>query len=215
MPTRAEILAGLREIANRGADVAVAWHVVLAIALIALAAGWRPSRRAAGALLALPLLSVAGFATGFGNPFNGLLLAAGALAVFVLAGSGDRAAVARGPAWAWWTGAALIAYGWVYPHFLDAPAVTYLYAAPLGLVPCPTLSVVIGLALLGGGLGMRAWTLTLAGLGLFYGVFGVLRLGVLLDVGLVAGAVALAATALVGHVAPTGWPGTAPGRGTG
>jgi hypothetical protein len=36
----------------------------------------------------------------------------------------------------------------------------------------------------------------LAALGLFYGIFGVLRLGVWLDAGLVAGAVVLVATAV-------------------
>ena len=36
-----------------------------------------------------------------------------------------------------------------------------LYASPVGLVPCPTLAVAIGFALLGNGLGPRVWSLTL------------------------------------------------------
>jgi O-antigen ligase len=55
--------------------------------------------------------------------------------------------------------------------------------------------IVIALALLGNGLGSRVWSLTLVAVGLLYGWFGVLRLGVFLDVGLVGGAVALAASA--------------------
>lgn len=35
----------------------------------------------------------------------------------------------------------MLAIGWIYPHFLDGPAVDYLHAAPVGLVPCPTLAV--------------------------------------------------------------------------
>jgi hypothetical protein len=55
--------------------------------------------------------------------------------------------------------------------------------------------VAIGFALLGNGLGSPAWSLTLATIGLLYGLFGVLRLGVVLDIGLVGGALALAVTA--------------------
>jgi hypothetical protein len=77
------------------------------------------------------------------------------------------------------------------------PAATYLYGAPLGVVPCPTLMAVLGLTLLGGGFRSRAWSLTLVGLGLLYGVVGVAWFGVILDAILVAGAAALAATVSV------------------
>jgi hypothetical protein len=139
---------------------------------------------------------VSAVAFAYGNPFNGVLFAAGAVALVVLAGARERRRVARGPAWAAAPGIALIAFAWVYPHFLEAHPAAYLIAAPVGLIPCPTLSLVIGFALLAGGLGPRAWQLVLAALGLFYGIFGVLRLGVWLDAGLVAGAVALVATAV-------------------
>jgi hypothetical protein len=72
----------------------------------------------------------------------------------------------------------------------------YLYAAPTGVVPCPSLSLVVGFALLSGGLGSRAWSLALAIAGLFYGLFGVARLGVRLDIVLVGGSAALLALAL-------------------
>jgi hypothetical protein len=50
-------------------------------------------------------------------------------------------------------GVSMIAFGWLYPHFLEShPATTYLFAAPTGVIPCPTLSLVIGFALLSGGL---------------------------------------------------------------
>lgn len=71
----------------------------------------------------------------------------------------------------------------------------------MGLIPCPTLAMVIGLAMIGGGLGSRAWSYTLAGFGLFYGVFGVARLGVVLDLPLIAGAVALAVAVSPKHAA--------------
>ena len=163
---------------------------------LALAIGWRPSQRLARALIALPLASVAAFAFVFGNPFNGIMLAAGSVALFALARVGDRRAVQRGTAWASGIGIASLAFGWVYPHFLEGNPTAYLIAAPLGLVPCPTLAAAIGFALLGGGLGGRAWGLTLAALGLFYGLRGAFRLGVLLDAGLVLGAITLLVAAL-------------------
>ncbi len=196
MPPATEILDGLSAIANQASGIAVAWHIVIAMALVALAAGWRPSQRTARLLIGMPLASVAGVAIVFDNPFNGLVFAASALALTAMAMSGDRRPVSLGSAWMRGIGVATIAFGWVYPHFLDRHAAAYLYAAPVGLVPCPTLATVVGFALLGGGLGSRVWSLTLAALGLFYGLFGVLRLSVLLDIGLIGGALALVAAVL-------------------
>ncbi|HSK00211.1 MAG TPA: hypothetical protein VK932_03180 [Kofleriaceae bacterium] len=193
MPSADEILAGLTAIANQALGIAIAWHVVLTLAIIALAAGWRPSERMARVLLSLPLGSVAVIAFAFGNPFNGLMFSIGAAALVALGWRGRATrAVARGR---WVTsavGVASIAFGWLYPHFLETHPLAYLYAAPVGLVPCPTLAIAIGFALLGGGLGARAWSLTLAALGLAYALFGALRLGVYLDLGLMAGAGVLA-----------------------
>lgn len=197
MPTPAEILAGTEVIARENVAFALLWHVVLACAVLALILRFRPSRRFAGVALAAPLASVSVAAWTYGNPFNGLVMA---LLAVILAGIGASLAptpVTPGPRWQRAAGAAMIAFGWGYPHFL-APGTTwaYLVAAPVGLVPCPTLSVVVGFALLGRGLRSRAWAGVLAGAALFYGIFGMLRLGVWLDVGLLAGAVALAVVAL-------------------
>jgi hypothetical protein len=65
------------------------------------------------------------------------------------------------------------------------------YGAPTGLVPCPTLSLMIGFALIAGGLAARTWSLTLAAAGVFYGAFGAARLGVTIDLALIAGALGL------------------------
>jgi hypothetical protein len=72
----------------------------------------------------------------------------------------------------------------------------YLLAAPVGLLPCPSIAAAIGFVLLGGGLGSRPYRATLALIGLFYGVFGVMRLKVALDYGLVAASLQLGVTAL-------------------
>jgi hypothetical protein len=196
MPPATEILDGLSVVANRASGIAVTWHVAIAMCLVALAAGWRPSQRTARLLIGMPLASVAGVAIVFNNPFNGLVFGASALALTAIAIGDDRRLVSRGSAWARDIGVTTIAFGWVYPHFLQGDATVSLYAAPVGLVPCPTLAVAIGFALVGNGLGSRVWSLTLATLGLFYGLFGVLRLGVFLDIGLVGAALTLVAVVL-------------------
>ena len=195
MPSATQIRDGLSAIANQATGIAVAWHIVIAVALLALASGWHPSQRTARLLTGMPLVSVAALAFAFGNLFNGWVFAASVLALTALAMNRDGRPVSLGSAWTRRIGVAMIAFGWLYPHFLEGDAAAYLYASPVGLVPCPTLAVAIGFALLGNGLGSRVWSLALVAVGLFYGLFGVLRLGVLLDVGLVAGALALVVTA--------------------
>ena len=94
---------------------------------------------------------------------------------------GSRAAVA--------TGVSLAAFGWAYPHFLATSHwTTYLVAAPLGLLPCPTLAGVIGVTIAWRGLDSTPWRVTLGLVGLAYGMIGIFGLGVTLDVGLAAGA---------------------------
>ena len=186
MPTGSVIVDGLSRIANEFLPLAVLWHVAVAVALAALAGGgWRPQKRVAAALLALPLLSASIAAWATGNPFNGILLAGVALALLIPAARMPRGPVHRGPSWAVAVGSATIAFAWVYPHFLAAePAWLYLFAAPMGLVPCPTLALVIGCGLLAGGFRSRAWSFAAALAGLFYSLFGMFRLGVWLDAGL-------------------------------
>ena len=193
MPAPEQILDGLSRIANDGIVVAALWHLVFAAALVGVASGWRPTNRRAGMLLALPLATVSAFAWNAHNPFNGVAFAllavtlTGEAAVF-----GNPSAVCAGARWSRCVGVATIAFGWFYPHFLgDRPLAAYAFAAPLGLIPCPTLSAVIGCALCGDALRNRAWSSTLACVAAFYALFGVLRLGVWIDVVLLVCAVAL------------------------
>lgn len=197
MPTPDAILNGLTRIANEAFVLAIAWHAVLALGLLALVLGWRPSRRVAGVLASLPLASAATLALAFGNPFNGVLLGAVSLALAATALGLGNDPVELAPNWLAAIGVGMVVFAWFYPHFLfDRPAIAYMYGAPTGLVPCPTLSLTIGIALIAGGFGSRAWSLLLATAGLFYGVFGAARLGVVIDVALAAGALCLFLVAL-------------------
>jgi hypothetical protein len=182
MPSIEQILAKLGEVANEWKMLAVFWHVYFGAIIIALAVGKRPKKKPAGLLLALPLLSVSAIAWISDNPFNGAVFAlAGAAVAFIsMKLKDERVQVASLPLLM--GGAVLFAFGWIYPHFLEtASFLPYLYAAPVGLIPCATLIVVIGLALILDGLGSRVLSWIFVGLGLFYGLTGVFRLSVRID----------------------------------
>ncbi len=197
MPSAAEILATLTSISNDWTTLAIAWHVLMAAAIGAVALGWRPSRRLGAIALTIPLLSVGALAWGSGNPFNAIVFLLFAILLIVLGLRLPPDRVAPAPVWARVAGVFLIAFGWIYPHFLEGGSwLRYLYAAPTGLIPCPTLSVVIGLTLLASGFSSRAFSLCLGFLGMFYGAFGAFRLGVTLDIVLLAGSIILMAFAM-------------------
>ncbi|MFO0722325.1 MAG: hypothetical protein U1E65_00995 [Myxococcota bacterium] len=192
MPTVETILDQLAAAANGAWGVAIAWHILVAASLVALWVWGPPPRRIAAVALAAPIASASLVAFAFKNPFNGTLLGGLAVALTILGARLPLGRATPGPAWARIGGLAMIAFGVFYPHFLgDESPLAYLYAAPTGVIPCPTLATVIGFALLGQGLDTRGWPLTLAGAGLFYGLFGVLRLGVWLDIPLLVGTAAL------------------------
>ena len=192
MPAASQIVEGLSAVANENLGTALGWHIVLGGAIASIFMGWRPSRRTAFILLSGLPASVSGFAFQYGNPFNGITFAL-LTGVLLFNGIGaDGILLRRNNPAATVVGSALIAFGWLYPHFLQSqPVFMYALAAPTGLIPCPTLAVLTGVTvLLQSGLS-RSWSIVLGVFSLFYGAFGVLRLGVWLDLGLLAGAVYL------------------------
>lgn len=194
MPTAEEILAGLTRIANRAFPLAVGWHLAIGVAVVALLIGWRPSRRAAALLVALPVASVSALAFASGNPFNGGIFALVFAILIAAALRFDVEPVEAGPRWAIVAGGMLVAFGAFYPHFLEGRRpLAYLYGAPVGLLPCPTLSLVVGFTLVAGGFSSRAWILVLVSSGVFYGALGSGQLGVTLDLVLFAGSLFLLA----------------------
>jgi len=190
MPSAPEILASLTLIANRAWPLAALWHAGLLALVIALLRGWRPRNGALLGMLAAPLASVSVLAFAEGNAFNGGVFAVLAVAGLVAASRATGLVrLAASPVAL--VGAGLLAFAWFYPHFLETRPWLYLFAAPMGLVPCPTLAAVAGCTVACNGLGSRAWSLLVATAALFYGLFGMLRLGVWLDAGLLLAAAAL------------------------
>jgi len=190
MPSSEQILTGLHDIANSWRGVAIFWHFYFGIIMILLLSGIRPSKRVAGLLLGLPVLSVSAIAWMSVNPFNGLVFGIVGILLLIFSARLSTDKVQFSPRWVLIPGAVIFAFGWIYPHFLDTLSfLPFLYAAPIGLIPCPTLSIVIGLGLLLDGLGSRSLSLLLGIMGLFYGITGVFQLGVAIDLILVLGAV--------------------------
>ena len=190
MPSATSILEYLAGASTWARPVAIAWHLVLGTFLSAFAAGWRPSWRATVLIVVALTMSVSSVALLADNPFNAAVFAVLTAALAATARQRDvnvRMAPSRWLA----AGAALLAFAWIYPHFTPAdPWVRYLYASPLGVIPCPTLAALAGIALLTEG-PPKAWRRIVSLAAAAYGVFGVLYLGVLIDVVLVTGAALL------------------------
>ncbi len=196
MPDAQAILQRLAYTASEFVTVAMVWHLTIAVAVVLLLARlWRPSERAAATLLAFPALSVAALAWQPSTAFNAIMFLALAGLLMSVAARLERVPAQGGPRWAQWSGGAALGFAWAYPHFFGsfAPSWFYVSAAPIGVLPCPTLAAIAGFGLLAGGFGSRAWLLCVALPSLAYALFGVLYLRVWLDLGLLLAAVALLA----------------------
>lgn len=197
MPDSHEILEHLAAASLDARWLALAWHSIVGAALVAWAAGWRPAPSQVVRALSVPLLSASAIAWMFGNPFNGTVMLAAAL---ILAAPRARTleseATPSGP-WARMIGLGLLGFSWVYPHFFEEPpALDYLLFSPMGVIPCPTLALVLGLLLLLEGIVGHWGTIIVAAAGAFYGLFGWLVLGVNLDIVLAAGSGAVLARSI-------------------
>ena len=192
MPSAAEILQGLATIANSWHKLAAFWHIYFGLFVVAASFGWRPPNRLAGALLIPPMVSVSVLAWMEANPVNGTLF--GVLSVVLVASIRRLSITPVERASRIWIvlGSLLFGFGWVYPHFLEGErSLTYLYAAPLGLVPCPTLSMATGIAIIFSGFRSRTLSLVLTSAAVSYGIFGSLYLGVTIDWVLTVGGIGL------------------------
>lgn len=208
VPTPEQILAGLIKMANECRLVAIIWHVFFAIIIGALIIGlyrkktnrWYLTKRAFGIFLGLPALSV-GIVSCFYNPVNAIVgIVIGAL-LLLTAVKFSSENVQLAPKWAMIPGIFMVIFGWIYPSalFMDLSSIgSYVFATPLGLIPCTTLSIIIGLTLLLNGLNSRRYSLIVGITGIVYGILGVVQLGVLIDVVLFIGACVLTINAIRG-----------------
>jgi MFS family permease len=186
------IIAGLQTIVNNHSNVAIIWHGFFYILIASLIIKWEPSNRTVGLIMSLPLLSVAILAWITGNPFNGIIFSVATMLLIIFGFRANSQPIDYSQLPFIIAGILMIIFGLIYPHFTNPDSILkYLYASPAGLIPCPTLSIVIGFLLLYNGFGSQSVTLTLIVLGLFYGIFGVLKLAVYLDLFLLFGTITL------------------------
>lgn len=186
-----EILNGLQRIANEYSTIAIIWHTVFYLIIIALLAKWHPSNRFLATLMCLPLLSVAILAYVSGNPFNGTIFSILSLLILYFGLKTSSQSISNSQ-WVFFiTGIIMVVFGLIYPHFIDKSLMKYLFSTPVGLIPCPTLSIIIGFVLIFNAFGSQAINLIFIVSGLFYGIVGVLKLGVYIDLFLIFGSLTL------------------------
>jgi hypothetical protein len=200
MPNAEAVLSWATGVANDWRWLAIAWHLALAAFLIVVS-GSHVSQRLLGFLLVLPVASVAVVAAVSWNPFNAVMFTL--LTVLLVRVARQLPVTKTSASRSWWlAGLPLIVFGWLYPHFLVTNTWTaYAYASPFGLLPCPTLSVVVGVTLAAGGLRSAGWNAALAGAGVLYGAIGAFWLGVGLDLWLLAGGLLLGALVVANLIA--------------
>lgn len=192
MPSSLAILEGLSAIANGARGLAIGWHAATGAIIVALVSGWRPSRRILLGLQALPAASVSILAFAHGNPVNGASFAILAAVACLLAGRERGSAARLGRPFEIVAGAVVLSAGLAYPHFVSVdPAWMVVATAPFGLIPCPTLMALTGVALMAEGENIQ-WLMVLAAWGLLYGVVGAFVLGVWIDLVLIGAAMGLA-----------------------
>ena len=192
MLTKEEILAGLTTLANEYSTIAIIWHVILLIIITALFAGWKPGNSLMILLFSSLLMSVSVFSASQGNLFNAAIFGFLVIMSIYSTFKSGEGIISGDVSWPDIAGLVLIIFGLGYPEFLSTDStLEYAYAAPTGLIPCPTLSVVTGFALVYKGFKSHVWALTIGSAGMFYGLFGMFYLGMYIDWFLVAGATAL------------------------
>ncbi len=198
MPSPDQIHQSLYEIANKWQGIAIFWHVYCAGLVLGFLGGVRPPKRLVAIMVVLPMFSVSALAWLSGNPFSGMTFAVAGGAMIFIAYKLPDSSVELTSGWLLLAGVVMFVFGWIYPHFLESESFfAYMYSAPTGLLPCPTLSIVIGLSLITGNFGSQAWAVVLVIIGLLYALLGTLYLGLALDFMLLIGSVMVVISVLL------------------
>jgi hypothetical protein len=191
MPSAEEIVKSLRFITNNYTLVSIAWHLLIYFLIILLfVSNRKPSIRSTALFLSMPVFSVALISALAGNPFNAIIFFIIGLLFIIFSLRMPSQALRFNSSWFLkLIGIIFILAGTFYPHFSDDTSPLSL-SAPTGLIPCPTLLLIIGFTLLVQRFS-RPWVGTLVISALLYGLVGVVRLKVFIDVLLLLGVILL------------------------
>lgn len=198
-PTPEQLLSSLVEISSSCRFLALIWHSYYAILIILFTFGvkkktnhWLASNQSIGILLGLPFISISLISWLYFNPFNGSVFTIISTLIIVFSIRMPKKKVQIAPQWAIIVGTFMVIFGWIYPSsfFINITSFSsYLYEVPLGVIPCPTLSITIGLILIFDNLGSHKMSLIFGLIGIMYGILGSILLKVLIDWVLFIGAV--------------------------
>jgi hypothetical protein len=179
-----DIIRALHYLADHYVNVAISWHIIIyGFLLFILIAKRKVTNRLIGGLLSLPVFSVSIFAWQIQNPFNGTLFLILGMLLFVFSFKVKSQRIVVNPSFAIRaSGIAILLSGLIYPHFLGQEFSIYLYAAPTGIIPCPTLLMITGFSLIFLLKQSYKWMMALLVADVLYGLLGVFLLGVELDI---------------------------------
>jgi hypothetical protein len=191
MPAPHQILEQLTRLATEGRMLGLIWHLALLVGLALVVAKKWESRASLAVAAVFPMFTASLVAFAVGNWVNGLVLDLGALTMVVISRKFTGTPIEIGRPIPFTVGVATMLYAVFYTHFTSIHSWTDVWMTPIGVLPCPTMALVIGLGLMAGGFRSRAWSLTAAVLGLGYSLFGVFVLKVQWDLGLFAASVVM------------------------
>lgn len=184
------ILTYIQMVAGKYPVISILLHILILALIIALfLPGFKQKRIAFNGVLMVIFASVASVALINGNPFNGLFFSI--LTIFAVVELFRRrneitvpalTSVDRSTAIRNLLCLAAVFVGILYPHFVNVSPAMLLFFSPMGVIPCPTLTVILGLLnLYYPKINKGLYTVvTIAGM--FYGLTGVFLLHVYIDI---------------------------------
>lgn len=184
------ILNYIEMVAGKYPVISILLHILIIALIITLfIPGFKQKRLTFDGVLTVIFASVASVALINGNPFNGVVfIILVVFAVFELFQRRNEitvpvfTSVSRGAVIRNLLCMAAILVGILYPHFVNVSPALLLFLSPIGIIPCPTLTVALGLLNLYYPKTNKGLYTVVTIAGMFYGLTGVFLLHVYTDI---------------------------------
>lgn len=182
-----KILNYLIMVSNQNLWLNALIHLMVLTAMLVLIFGKNTKNKkwVVDGVICLLFISIVSVAIVYGNPFH--LLTMGLLAIFAVIELWQGKNEFITPKINLHTLIAFVSIiiGFCYPEFVKANPIGLLLVSPAGIVPCPTLLIVLGLLTLAYPKVNKIQYLMTVLIGTFYGVTGVFQLKVFLDMAII------------------------------